>query len=314
MTLFSTYSTGENRVTASILAVLRALSLQHTERLLRAMVGESTLQLIDFSNQVAGDGPGVPDAIISASFRIMIETKTARNAVDAAQLQRHLDKLGAATESKKILLVLTPDATAPAQISRSVVWASFAGLHQAIEELLGDRKEVVSEREAFLLRELQAMLEKENLLAAADEVLVVAALWALDEYKHTSAYVCQPNRTFRDAGRIAFYTDGKIDPHIPKIVQTYEAVEFRRGTQTGRLGMVIDTLLDRGARQDGQQYKVLLLTAPDDPETLHLDAAVVNDSTSDAGRVIAFTQGQRYVSLQRLKSAKWTSQLSRKDT
>jgi hypothetical protein len=313
MSLFSTYSTGENRVTASMLAVLRALSLRHTERILGAMFGEVELQLIDFSNQVSRGGPGVPDAVISGSIRLMIETKTARNAVDAGQLRRHLDKLMAATESRKMLLVLTPDASPPAAMvpfsGAPVVWASFAALDQAIDELLGDRGEVVSEREAFLLRELQVMLEEENLLASADEVLVVAALWALDEYRDTSAYVCQPSRTFRDVERIAFYTLGAIAPFVPKILKTFEAVEFRRGAQTGRLGAVIDALVDRALRQEGRQYKVMLLTGPDDAETIRLATPVVNDLTSEAGRAIAFTQGQRYVSLGRLKSAKRTSEL-----
>lgn len=313
MSLFSTYSTGENRVTASILAVLRSLSLQHTERILGAMLGAPELQLIDFSNQVSRGGPGVPDAVISGSIRLMIETKTARNAVDVAQLQRHLDKLQAATETTKMLLVITPDVAPPKTMASfsgaPVVWASFAALDQAIEELLGDRGEVVSEREAFLLRELQLMIEAENLLAAADEVLVVAALWALDEYRDTAAYVCQPNRPFRDVERIAFYTSGAIAPYVPMILEKHEAVEFRRGSQTGRLGEVIDALVDRALRQEGRQYKVLLLTGPNDPETIHLAAPIVNDLTSDAGRVIAFTQGQRYVSLSRLKSATRTSQL-----
>lgn len=313
MSLFSTYSTGENRVTASILAVLRTLSLRHTERILAAMLGASELQLIDFSNQVSRGGPGVPDAVISSSIRLMVETKTARNAVDAAQLRRHLDKLAAATESRKMLLVLTPDASPPAAMAAfseaAVVWTSFAALDQAIDELLGDRGEVVSEREAFLLRELQVMIEEENLLAAADEVLVVAALWALDEYRDTSAYVCQPNRAFRDVERIAFYTLGAIAPFVPKILETFEAVEFLRGTRAGRVGAVIDALVDRALRQDGRQYKVMLLTGPEDPETIRLAAPVVNDLTSEAGRVIAFTQGQRYVSLSRLKSAKTTSAL-----
>lgn len=313
MSLFSTYATGENRVTASILAVLRALSLRHTERILGAMLGASELELIAFSNQVSRGGPGVPDAMISASIRLLIETKTARNSVDVTQLRRHLERLNGATEKTRMLLVLTPDAarlpSMDALPSEIAVWSSFSALDQAIDELLGDRGEVVSEREAFLLRELQVMLEDENLLEAADEVLVVAALWALDEYRDTSAYVCQPNRTFRDVTRLAFYTVGAIAPFVPRIVETFDSVEFRRGLHGGRLGSLVDALVNRSLRQEGRDYKVLLLTAPDDPETIRLDAPVANDLTSETGRVIAFTQGQRYVSLARLKTARSTSEL-----
>ncbi|HJQ35811.1 MAG TPA: hypothetical protein VKB93_01600, partial [Thermoanaerobaculia bacterium] len=64
----------------------------------------------------------------------MIETKTARNAVDIAQLRRHLEKLTAASETTKMLLVLTPDAARPAAMESFphdvVVWSSFAALDQ----------------------------------------------------------------------------------------------------------------------------------------------------------------------------------------
>ncbi len=300
-------------MTASILAVLRSLSLRHTERLLGAILGISDLRLIDFSNQVARGGPGVPDAVISGSFRLLVETKTARNTVDAAQLSRHLAKLSASAEMTKMLLVLTPDGSRPASMDgfspETAAWSSFAALDQAIDELLSDRGEVVSEREAFLLRELQLMLEAENLLTSANDVLVVAALLALDEYSDMSAYVCQPKRTFRDVERMAFYTLGAIAPFVPKIVETFEAVEFRRGLHHGRLGEIVDALVDRGLRQEGREYKVMLLTSKDDPATIRLPAPVVNDLVADTGRVTAFTQGQRYVSLSRLTTARTTSEL-----
>ncbi|HZL25999.1 MAG TPA: hypothetical protein VFC39_05670 [Acidobacteriaceae bacterium] len=104
--LFSTYSAGENRVTASILAVLRSLALNRVERLLGALLEESEFELIRFDNQVAEGGTGVPDAVIASSCRILIETKTSRNAVSVDQLRRHLEKLQGTHESKRVLLVL----------------------------------------------------------------------------------------------------------------------------------------------------------------------------------------------------------------
>jgi hypothetical protein len=64
--IFSTYSTGENRITASILAVLQSLALQRTERLLGALLEQADFELIRFENQPAKGGKGVPDAIIYA--------------------------------------------------------------------------------------------------------------------------------------------------------------------------------------------------------------------------------------------------------
>jgi hypothetical protein len=60
--IFSTYSTGENRVTASFLAVLRALSLDRMQRLLGNLMEQSDFELIRFENQPSKGAPGVPDA------------------------------------------------------------------------------------------------------------------------------------------------------------------------------------------------------------------------------------------------------------
>ncbi len=91
--IFSTYSTGENRVTASIMAVLRSLSLHRIERLLGALLEQPELELVQFENQPARGGEGVPDALILSSCRLLVETKVARNAVNKRQLERHLERL-----------------------------------------------------------------------------------------------------------------------------------------------------------------------------------------------------------------------------
>ncbi len=311
--IFSTYSTGENRITASVLAVLRSLSLGRIERLLGALLERSEFELVRFENQVASGGKGIPDALIAASCRILLETKTERNAVKLIQLQSHLAKLNQGTESTRVLLVLTPDERRPSVVDGmndpSVTWASFSLLDQAIEELLADKGEVVSEREAFLLRELQTMFLEEGLIGSAKEVLVVPARNAWPEYQRCHAYVCQPNRSFQAVKRMAFYSSGQIQPLVPSIVQTWDSVRFERGRGTGWLGELIDRLLLEERKEQGTSYKVLRLSGPDDPTTLKLPAPITNDLEAESGRPIAFTQGQRYVSLEKLKTATHTSQL-----
>jgi hypothetical protein len=190
-----------------------------------------------------------------------------------------------------------------------LVWASFSSLDQAIDELLDDPREVVSEREAFLLRELQTMFAREDLVGNANDVVVVPARGAWPEYKRHSAYICQPDRSFQNVSRIAFYTDGKICTRVPLILESHEHVEWGKGLHDGRLGELVDTVCDDSLnqRKDGLAYKVMILSAPDSPETVQLDEPVVNDLVSKNGRTTAFTQNQRYVSLDLLKQAKKTS-------
>lgn len=45
-----------------------------------------------------------------------------------------------------------------------MVWFTFRDLSDAIDDLMSDRGEVIAEREALLLRELQSMFEEDGLL------------------------------------------------------------------------------------------------------------------------------------------------------
>lgn len=325
--IFSTYSTGENRVTASILAVLQSLALQRTERLLGALLEQSDFQLVRFENQPAKGGKGVPDAIIVSSIHLLVETKIVRNAVDDKQLRQHLKRFDDVMEASKVLLVITPDEQGPSVIEElnnqliqerkdyRVAWTSFAALDQSINDLILDVQEVVSEREEFLLRELQAMLLNEGLIATANDVVVVAARDAWPEYLKFHAYICQPDRSFQPVQRMAFYTQGQIFPLVPKILvrpECDERVELspEKYEHDPQLKALIERLLvDTPRRVKGQFNKIVFLSAPDSSDTVVLGGPILNDLTADSGRTRAYTQGQTYTSLERLRTAKMTSDL-----
>ena len=139
---------------------------------------QSEFELIGFRNQVGEGGKGVPDALIHSSCRILLETKTSRNNVSVEQLRRHLEKLHKSTELTRVLLVITPDEREPTEIAdlqnEDVVWASFSSFNRAVDELFADTSDVISEREAFLLRELQQMFVQERFVATKDVVVVLS--------------------------------------------------------------------------------------------------------------------------------------------
>jgi len=190
-----------------------------------------------------------------------------------------------------------------------LAWTSFSILDQAIDELLADRTEVISEREAFLLRELQVMLAEEGLLGLANDVAVVPARRAWPEYQLSHAYICQANRTFQPVSRMAFYSRGQIQPLVPKVIEKWDSVVFERGKFSGWLGQLVDSQLAAGVRIEGATQKVFHLSGPDDSQTVKLRAPVLNDRHTEDGRPTAFTQNQRYVSLEKLTKASTTSQL-----
>lgn len=277
------------------------------------MLEQSEFELIHFENQPSKGGTGVPDAIIQSSIRLLVETKIVRDTVSLPQIKRHLERLDDATEATALLLVLTPDEARPSVLEKQedqrVVWTSFAILDQAIDEMLEDKAEVVSEREAFILRQYQKMLEESFLLENPNDIVIVAARSAWPEYNKLHAYICQPNRSFQQVTRLGFYSKGVIHPIVPRIIASHDEVEIKRNSHKGELGKLVNTLLDQELRPENGIFKVLMLSAPDAPETLKLDCPIPNNKLDKSGKGTAYTMSQRYSSSDRIRAAKTTSDL-----
>lgn len=311
--LFSTYRQGENRVTSSMLAVFERIDLSILESLLTASTGESSLQLVSFTNQPAGQGDSVPDARISAHFAYWFEVKRVRNALDGDQLAEHLKSLDPSSAGER-LFVVTPDAVEPPAISaladQRVVWFNFRALHDAIDVVVADTSGLVSEHARFLLRELQALLVEDGLVDN-DDVVIVAARSAYPEYLEHGFYVCQPNRSFRlGLTHLGFYARQAIQREVPRIVHHEAAVPFTREEiirrrvgepHDQRVADAIEVSLRSGIRIEGEQYGVIVLTSANDPQTVQLATPIANDTTAKTtGRAWAWTMGQRYTSLAKL--------------
>ncbi|MCY3682679.1 MAG: hypothetical protein OXH16_14860 [Gemmatimonadetes bacterium] len=177
--LFSTYRQGENRITSTFLAVLQRLSLPNIDRILGTLIGDTAFSLVSFENQPKGER-STPDARIRTGSDIWIETKTKPNAVRSEQVMRHLKSLG----DDERLLLLTPDDNQPGDFENRVIWSNFRTLVTAIEEILEDKSEPPSEKEAFLLREFILMIQEDGLTGSTESrVLVVAAREAWPTYK-----------------------------------------------------------------------------------------------------------------------------------
>ncbi|MCC6831908.1 MAG: hypothetical protein IT200_11235 [Thermoleophilia bacterium] len=280
--------------------------------MLGSAAGEASLQLVSFVNQPAGRGASVPDARISAHFAYWFETKTARDALRADQIDEHLKCLNPAATGERLFIV-TPDPVKPSLLDRlndpRVVWFNFRSLHDAVDAVLSDASAFVSEHARFLLREFQALLVDDGLVDN-DDVVVVAAGGAYREYLEHGVYICQPNRAFRRGlTHLGFYADGAIQREVPAILLHADSVPFTakeaeersaRGGVDARVADAIVAFLSSGRRTEGNDYGVFVLSNRDDPGTVVLESVVVNDTVAASGRPWAWTMGQRYTSLARL--------------
>ena len=198
--LFSTYRTGENRVTSSIMAVFERLDQALVRDVLAAAAGAGDeLRAVTFENQIVGEG-SVPDARITGRFTWWFETKTARGGYageghDRDQLRGHARLLE--DEPDATLFVVTPDPVRPAwfdgfggsiasAVTARIIWLSFRQLSAAIDELASDPGRLLGEQTRFLLSELVQLFETDGLLTN-DDTVIVAARSAWPFYKATAA-------------------------------------------------------------------------------------------------------------------------------
>jgi hypothetical protein len=310
--LFSTYRSGENRVTSSLMAVFQRIEIGLVEQLLGAATGESALSMVTYVNQPKKDFGSIPDAHIAANFDYWFETKTTTNAVKSEQLKRHVERLKAG-ESSQYLFVVTPDNEKPAAVvaidDPRVIWFNFVDLSNAIDGALDGGGPFIGEHAQFLLRELQQLFVEDGLLGAADTVIVAAAV-AWGEFLANGMYICQPGRSFRAGLRyMGFYHAGQIEPKIAMILdQRREPIRFDESTVAAlrqgsvsdkRIADAVETSILRGPRGVGP-YRVFVLSNTIQEGLVELAHPIKNVSKSSTGRTTAWTQGQRYTVLSRL--------------
>lgn len=157
--------------------------------------------------------------------------------------------------------------------------------------------------------------------APVEDTVIVAARSAYGEYLETAAYICQPERYFReDVTHLGFYADQEIKPEIAEILYVEESIVFTLAAAEERLaslhaevrqvGQLIHYQLTTAARTAGEAYKVMLLSPRDSAATYVMPHAVRNDKRTATGKRWGWTLSQRYTSRDALiQGPKFTSQL-----
>lgn len=324
--IFSTYSNAENRVTSTILAVFEKLNSATVTRILQVLMEDSTLELIEYENQIKSS-ESVPDGRIKGTFDYLIETKVVLNSIDKEQIKKHL-KLLKYDFSK--LLVLTPDFDCPndlrvlnSQHPHKIIWGSFDRIIDGINSVLQEST-LLFDRERFLLVELKEFLINQRLTSEdfSKKALIVPAGSAWDFYTRYSLYKCQANRTFQQSSYMGFYVNGQIKEYFPKILGVIECVNIQRDDLD-----IIDIITLNDAKEDwirerlksiknnlnqeewNENSKFIVLTELNSPDTFRNENPILNNKTSYSDKVTAFVQKQTYLNIDQLKGKNYTSEL-----
>jgi hypothetical protein len=145
------------------------------------------------------------------------------------------------------------------------------------------------------------------------DTVIVAATYAFGDFERTGAYVCQPNRSFREGTEyLGFYAKRRIEPVFPRIVERRLAVPFTNvtadqleGTDEAndkRVATIIRESIadpDTFRRKEGEAYQVMLLDK---------DAGFVLPKAIDHPTGAAWLRGQRYTRSDALKSQPGTTE------
>ena len=168
---------------------------------------------------------------------------------------------------------------------------------------------------------VDAVLASVPVQAPVEDTVIVAARSAYGEYLESAAYICQPERYFRDdVTHMGFYADQEIKPEIAEILYMEESIVFTLAEAEARLnsihaevrqvGELIRDQLTRSTRNAGEVYKVVLLSSRYNDETFVMPNPVHNVKRTATGKRWGWTLSQRYVSLDALMTGpKFTSQL-----
>ena len=131
-----------------------------------------------------------------------------------------------------------------------------------------------------------------------DKVLIVAASWAEPIAIKHRIYICQNNRNFQSSRYIAFYKDGRIK-------YIYEIVDVPYYNCTLDNTPILRTLDTLDIPEEPRQVIYIRPFLEVDP--------IVNDTLDKNGKPCAFTPGNRYTTLDLIKTVKKTSELVASD-
>lgn len=325
--IFSTYSTAENRVTSTILAVFERLNSSTVTRILQILMEDSTVELIEYINQ-AKHADSVPDGRIKGLFDYFIETKITPNAIrNKKQIENHCKAL---KYDFSKLLILTPDLDCPSiiqnfksQSDKQIIWGNFDKMVEGIDSCMTESI-LLLDREKFLLSELKEFIIKEGLLSEdySQKVAIVPAGFAWGFYNQYSIYRCQPNRTFQPTAYMGFYADKEIKEYFPKILGYVDSLNIQENLSTADIrclngtkeSLVRERLVHLKNRLESeewnQNYKYIILTELHDVETVKLDKPIKNNKTSYSNKGTAFVQKQVYFNITDLEGKIYTSELN----
>lgn len=290
--IFGEYSKDEDKITAALLQIIQICGADLIRELFDE-IGDD----VDFSinTQVVAE-ESRPDGELYSKFHVYIESKRVPfgGDHDERQLKNHI-KLAKSKDAS--LVYITPDKDRPKIFDEydNVFWTNWSTV---IERLNNYNVLFNKELVAFLANQFELLVN--NLVDmnlsdtdAANRVIILGGRYAEKVALSYGFYACQPNRSFKKAGYMAFCYNKDICYYFP-ILDGPKQVDSLEGEEwiTWRNTMFSEMLTP----QDKTPHTIFKLG----------DAVAVSVKHIQPN---AFARKQRYTTIEKLKCAKTTDDL-----
>ncbi len=302
--VFGAYSQNENQVTSALLKILEAdfgggsLLDEILQRIDEGNgLPEKTLKIETQSHIDDKDVHGIPDGLISCNyaFNIYIESKLSET-INPVQLENHKKLLDNDRDDRNKLIYITTHSKRPDILPAEILWTNWTTLMNILNDYQQDVPNPVL---TYLIQQFELLITSLNLYDDSENrVIIVGGRWGEPIALEYGFYACQGGRSFRKAKYLAFY-------YAQRIQYLFEIVEKNDN---------VDIKIREDVPEEYFQKKEPLYT-PEKRTFFRLKLvkeftpAIKNDTITEKGRRIAFTQGQTYTTLDKIKNAEVTSEL-----
>lgn len=341
--IFGDYKQNENRVTCALLHILQNGGTDMIGSFIETFGGEfvnnkpliATQVILKKGNKDIIDRKGkacCADGIIvsDCQYKIFIESKIEKNSIKQEQLDAY--RCNVNMGAGEYLLYITPDSEKPVELDESDYWMNWNHVMTFLRSFSSPRQDTML---VFLVENFEKLIDKVVLYKEntakfdqekrdveqmakkkisgifkpsidenQEQVLIVGGRWGEKVAVLFDFYACQSNRYFLPTKYMAFYYDKRIKylfeiekSPIPSIELTDPQLRI-----DGKYFSIYDKKYKTSSDKAREFFQLKLVH-------IFPDSGIVNDLTDKNGNPCAFVQRQRYTTIEKIMSAKNTSDL-----
>ncbi len=311
--IFGEYKIPEDQVTTALLHVLK----YGGHDLVSVVFAECDLPSneINVSPQVIEDGSRLDGEVCcDCHYHIYIESKIRKGVMANSHELKQLEanrKLASPGDGR-FLFYITPDESEPQNLCAApeVQWLNWNTVIERLKGFATEDKSLAFLIEQFellvshlvysktvVLRNSDVVLSEEEMASAEDRVIIVGGAWGEYIALKYNFYACQEYRYFKPSRYIAFC-------HKNRIKYLFEIVGSPKDSVDLRTENISPTYFEKEEPNYTGQRKLFYLKLVN-----MFSPQIENDSVDKNGKRCAFVQKQTYTTIERINSAKHTSDL-----